>query len=68
MDATNLDGMDEDAIFQAEYRAEHLPSRRAVALRSKLKPSGKEKLASSSRYEHRSASRVTSKNVQRRQK
>ena len=68
MESTDLVGLDEDAIFEAEFRAEHLPSRRLVVLRTKLKPTGKEKLASHSRFEHRTAGGTATKNAQRRKK
>jgi hypothetical protein len=54
--------MDEETIFEAEYRAAHQPSRKPVVLRAKIKATGKQKLANSSRFQYRTQQGIKAKN------
>ena len=66
MESIKLDVMNEEEIFEAEYREEVAPSRKSVVLRTKMKSSGKEKQANNSRFKHRTAPGFQAKNsVQR---
>jgi hypothetical protein len=66
MGSTNLDAINEEAIFAADFREKEASSRKPVVLRKKIKASGKEKLANHARFKHRTAPGLRAKNYSRR--
>lgn len=66
MGSAKLDAMNEEAIFEAEYREEQAPQRKLVVLRKKIQATSKDKRANKARFKHRTTPGFKAKNSSQR--